>query len=149
MTASPAAARNIDLARARRWRRWPSSLGGGPRTRAQAPMCPRARCCGWCRTTRVTPSTADAHPRSSSLISNGGMVAARAGGGRGWSGGGIGDADLGRGRVSVSSGGGECSRGRGSIRGRGHRGRRSRTGVWRQLEQGRGWPVGDNERDHR
>ena len=85
------------------------------------------------------------HPRPSPLISDGGMVAARAvGRGRGWSGGGTGGADLGRGRVSVSSGGGECSRG--WIGARGHRGRRSRMGAWRQLEQGRGGPASGRER---
>jgi hypothetical protein len=57
---------------------------------------------------------------------------------------GTGGADLERGRVSVSSGGGECSGG--WIRARGHRGRRSRMGAWRQLEQGRGGPASGRER---
>jgi hypothetical protein len=63
--------------------------GGGPRTRAQAPPWPRACYCGWCRTTRATPST----PISADLGRGHG---GNSSGGRdhGWSGGGTGGADL-------------------------------------------------------
>jgi hypothetical protein len=79
-------------------------MGGGPRTHAQAPLWPRARCCGWCRTTRATPSTAppiaDARPRPSPPISDRVVVAARVGEKVAA---GTGGADLGRGRGGISS----------------------------------------------
>jgi hypothetical protein len=82
--------------------------------------------------TDMSPGAAVATRTLLRLVSNGGR------------GGGTGGADLGRGRVSVSSGEDECSRG--WIGARGHRGRRSRMGAWRQLEQGRGGPASGRER---